>query len=97
MTHYIAIVHKDSDSAFGVIFPDLPGCFSAADEADQILANAKEALELWAEDAARLPPASDFDALRGRADICEELAAGAFLMSVPFVRNSAPSPHSVLP
>jgi predicted RNase H-like HicB family nuclease len=50
MTHDIALVHKDSDSAFGVQFPDLLGCFSAADEMEDLVGNAVEALSLWAED-----------------------------------------------
>ena len=29
---YPVYVHKDPDSAYGVTFPDFPGCFSAADE-----------------------------------------------------------------
>ena len=29
MTVYIAIVHKDKDSDYGVSFPDFPGCVSA--------------------------------------------------------------------
>jgi hypothetical protein len=28
MRHFYAVVHKDEDSAFGVQFPDLPGCLS---------------------------------------------------------------------
>jgi predicted RNase H-like HicB family nuclease len=28
---FIAVVHKDPDSAFGISFPDLPGCFSSAE------------------------------------------------------------------
>lgn len=32
MKYFIAIVHKDADSAFGIGFPDLPSVFSAADE-----------------------------------------------------------------
>ena len=31
MNVYFALIHKDSGSAYGVTFPDLPGCFSAAD------------------------------------------------------------------
>lgn len=85
------MVHKDADSAYGVSFPDLPGCFSAADEADDILPNAMEALELWAEDMRELPKASDFDALRRRVDVKEELVEGAFLISVPLLRNTGKS------
>jgi hypothetical protein len=29
---YPVYVHKDPDSAYGVTFPDFPGCFSAAAE-----------------------------------------------------------------
>ena len=34
MKPYIVIVHKDEHSAYGMSFPDAPGCFSAADEID---------------------------------------------------------------
>lgn len=49
MKPYIAIVHKDPDSAYGLTFPDAPGCFSAADEMDELFAKAEEALTLWTE------------------------------------------------
>jgi predicted RNase H-like HicB family nuclease len=48
MTHYIALVHKDPDSAFGIQFLDMRGCFSAADSMDDLVGNAMEALSLWA-------------------------------------------------
>jgi predicted RNase H-like HicB family nuclease len=35
MRTYFAIVHKEEDSAVGVVFPDLPGCFSAGDAYDK--------------------------------------------------------------
>ena len=56
MQYFYAVVHKDEGSAFGVTFPDLPGCFSAADRIDEVLPNACEALELWFEDAANVAP-----------------------------------------
>ena len=43
---YFAIIHEDRDSAVGVEFPDLPGCFSAGDTLDEAVANADEALRL---------------------------------------------------
>lgn len=80
MKTYIAIVHKDVDSAWGVTFPDLPGCFSAADELDQVLPNAADALDLWFEDQPAIEP-------RGietiRAEVADQLAEGAFLIAVP--------------
>jgi len=36
-------------SAFGVVVPDLPGCFSAGDTLDEAVENSKEALSLWIE------------------------------------------------
>ena len=36
--------------SWGVVVPDLPGCFSAADFGiDEAIENAKEAIELWVE------------------------------------------------
>ena len=48
MRTYFAIVHEDKDSAVGVVFPDLPGCFSAGDTFDEAIANAGRALRLYA-------------------------------------------------
>ena len=52
MRIYIALVHQEGDSAYGVQFPDVPGCFSAADELEDLIANASEALALHLEDEA---------------------------------------------
>ncbi len=45
----IAIEPGDANHAFGVVVPDLPGCFSAGDTLDEAVDNAKEAIELWLE------------------------------------------------
>lgn len=42
----IAIERGDEDHAYGVVVPDLPGCFSAG---DTFLANVREAIEGWLE------------------------------------------------
>ena len=44
MRHYFAVVHKEKDSAYGVYFPDVPGCFSAADSMDDLQQNAAKVL-----------------------------------------------------
>ena len=41
MKTYLAYVYKDPYSAFGVSFPDLPGCYGAGDSYDEAIANAK--------------------------------------------------------
>ena len=49
MKPYIAIVHRDPDSAYGITFPDAPGCFSAADSLDDLFGVAEDALVAWCE------------------------------------------------
>jgi predicted RNase H-like HicB family nuclease len=49
MKYPIAIELGDDTHAFGVVAPDLPGCFSAGDTLDEAIDNAKEAIELWLE------------------------------------------------
>lgn len=85
MKTYIGLVHKDPDSAWGVSFPDLPGCFSAADTMEEVLPNACEALALWFEDADETEP-RDLAAIQ--ADVADDLAQGAFLIAVPRVTRA---------
>lgn len=49
MEYPIAIEPGDKTSAFGVIVPDLPGCYSAGDTLTEAHVNAKESIELWLE------------------------------------------------
>jgi predicted RNase H-like HicB family nuclease len=52
MKYPIAIEPGGPHQAWGVVVPDLPGCFSAADSGlDEAIENAKEAIELWIETA----------------------------------------------
>lgn len=46
MNDYIAIIHKDGESDFGVSFPDFPGCVTAGRTLDEARAMAEEALAL---------------------------------------------------
>ena len=41
---YIAFIHKDRDSIYGVSFPDMPGCISAGDTIDEAVRSGVEAL-----------------------------------------------------
>lgn len=47
MRYLIAIEPGDATHAFGVVVPDLPGCFSAGDTLDDAIDNAREAIDLW--------------------------------------------------
>ena len=41
---YPIVVHKDSDSDYGVTVPDLPGCHSAGATMEEAMENAREAI-----------------------------------------------------
>jgi len=49
MREYIALIHKDTESDFGVSFPDLPGCVTAGVDLDDARRMAEEALALHLE------------------------------------------------
>jgi predicted RNase H-like HicB family nuclease len=72
MRYPIAIELGDADHAYGVIVPDLPGCFSAGDTLDEAIANTEEAIALFLEDYLdndQAPPKpSKLEDLRARKD-----------------------------
>ncbi len=78
MTHYVAIVEEEEGKAFGVWFPDLPGCVSAGDSLDEATLNAAEALELWAEamieSGQKIPAARSSTDLKADSGIAQDLA-----------------------
>ena len=52
MMHYpIAIESRTDQTAYGVVIPDLPGCFSAGETLDEAIAGAGEAALAWIEAA----------------------------------------------
>lgn len=67
MRQYIALIHKDADSDYGVSFPDLPGCVSAGSTLDEARDMAAEALALHleglAEDGDPIPEPSSLEAI----------------------------------
>ena len=89
MTYYIALIHKDLDSCYGVSFPDVPGVFTAGDTIDEAMRQAADVLEFAAEDwtnpdgSKNLPPARTIDQLRNDAEF-NELAEDAVIAAVPF-------------
>ena len=42
---YPIVIHKDLDSDYGVTVPDLPGCFTVGETAEDALTQAAEAIE----------------------------------------------------
>jgi predicted RNase H-like HicB family nuclease len=67
----IAIETGDEARAYGVVVPDLPGCFSAGDDLDSAISGAEEAAAAWIDaalDAAEaIPTPSSLDDLRNNA------------------------------
>jgi predicted RNase H-like HicB family nuclease len=72
MRYPIAIEPGDETTAFGVVVPDLPGCFSAGDTLDEALAGAEEAAAAWIDAALdageAIPPPSSLEAIRANPD-----------------------------
>ena len=71
MRQYIALIHKDATSDFGVSFPDLPGCVTAGASLDEARDMAREALafhlEGMAEDGEAIPEPSSLEAVMADA------------------------------
>lgn len=65
MRQYIALIHKDAGSDYGVSFPDFPGVITAGSTLDEARAMAAEALALHleglAEDGEAVPEPSSLD------------------------------------
>ena len=81
MKTYAAIVHKDSDSAYGIVIPDLPGCYSAGDTFDELMSNVDEAIDLYFEDTDFIEPRPIDDV---REELQSELDKGAFFVAIPY-------------
>ena len=57
---FIIVIEPGTDvTAFGVVVPDLPGCFSAGDTLDEAIDKAREAIDLYCQtlikDEGRIP------------------------------------------
>ena len=69
LMHYPILIDEGTETAaFGVVVPDLPGCFSAGDTFDEAVEAAKEAAAGWI-DATResgfpVPPPSSLERVR---------------------------------
>jgi antitoxin HicB len=89
MPHYIALIHKDTDSSCGVSFPDVPGVITAGDTIDEAMQRAAEVLEFAAEDwqnrdgSKGSPSPRTIDDLRADPEFQDD-AADAVVAAVPF-------------
>lgn len=87
---FIAFVHKEPDSCYGVSFPDVPGCTSAGDTLDEALANAIDALSghirLMEADGDAVPIPRTLEEIYADPELKQD-SEGAIISAVPLVRD----------
>jgi predicted RNase H-like HicB family nuclease len=85
VANYIAIVHKESKSDFGVSFPDFPGCITAGKNIDEAKDMSQKALTLhiqgMLEDGEQLPSPSRLEEIMNDPDYANAVAY--LVVSVP--------------
>ena len=102
MKSYVALIHRESGSDYGVSFPDFPGCITAGATLDEAVEMGQEALGLhirgMVEDGEPVPAPSSLEAIMAHA---ENRDATAVLMVAPvmpakIVRVNISLPEDVL-
>ncbi|MHB9117393.1 MAG: type II toxin-antitoxin system HicB family antitoxin [Burkholderiales bacterium] len=92
MKFIIAIEAGTETTAFGVVVPDLPGCFSAGDTLDEAIDNAHEAIDLHCEtlieDGGNVPAASSLSEHQTNPDFAGWIWA---VVEVPVERYFGPA------
>ena len=87
MAAYIALIHKDDGTSYGVSFPDVPGCISAGDTFEEAVANAAEALAghfaLMKTDGDAVPQPRSYEQLRHDPDFVDDSADAIVTMVIP--------------
>ena len=102
MRHYIALIHKDADSDYGVSFPDLPGVVTAGSNLDEARKMATEALEFHleglAQDGEAAPEPSSLEEIMAIAETKDSVAVliDAPAAQVKSVRINVTMPADVL-
>jgi predicted RNase H-like HicB family nuclease len=75
---YTGLIHKDTDSDYGVSFPDLPGCIAAGRAVEEAREMAAEALSLHLEalttQGHKVPQPSSADTVLAHPDAHDALA-----------------------
>ena len=78
--------------AYGVVFPDLPGCAAMGKTIEQAIDNAVAALRDWVEVSEEhgdtVPSPRSPEKLRRDPEVAAALAEGATLASVPLIRET---------
>lgn len=98
------VLHKDTDTDYGVTVPDVPGCFTAGATVSEALENAHEALALHFEglvaDGDPLPQAQEIDVHLANSDFAGGVWAVVDFDVTPYlgksVRFNATLPENLL-
>ena len=91
---YIGLVHTDSaESGYSISFPDFPGCVTAGESFEELMAMSKEALGFHAEgmveDGEALPSPSTLDSIKAsEAGFWTDDFADAQVVRVPLVMDT---------
>jgi predicted RNase H-like HicB family nuclease len=100
MRYPIAIEMAGDSTAYGIVVPDLPGCFSAGDTLDEALKNAEEAAAAWIDasldSGGALPPPSALEAIANSADF-KGWSFGAINVAASVLDDKAERVNIVLP
>ena len=87
MSRYVVLI-DGKPGAYGVVFPDCPGCTAMGETVEEALANATEALADWALDADPMPAPRSVAQLRRDPEVKASLAEGDALALVPLVQDA---------
>ncbi len=89
--YYLGIVEKDADSAYGMWFPDMPGCFPATDEFDNLPRVAAEVLRQHVEalesNGRPVPTPRSPSEVMADKDVRKAVRAGATTLLVPLLAD----------
>jgi predicted RNase H-like HicB family nuclease len=87
-TRYIALIDGEA-GAYGVAFPDAPGCAAMGKTMDEALRNAVVALAEWMADAGEdRPRARSIEELRRDPEVIEQIEEGAAFAVVPLLLDA---------
>ena len=95
MAGYVALIHKDEGTSYGVSFPDVPGCISAGETLGEAVANAGEALAghlaLLKADRDPIPQARDIAAIKADPDLADDLEGAVLRVIAPAKATLTPA------
>ena len=88
---YLALIHKEKNSIYGITVPDCPGCTAAEETLESVLSSGAEALRLWAEtmdnSGQSVPEPRSFDDIMSDPEVNEEIALGAVPVALPLLAD----------